>query len=199
MNPLLTLIVQATESHQVDAVACERRDDGRWVATVTLSGMTRHRDEHLSVDPEGAVVSAAEADSIYPAEAPTITAMTWSKPKPHQCLLPPGTSSEVVETWMIEVAEIGNSRDVAMTRDGRRYLTLPVRWGCDYRKRSAEQHRTGYLLGPTWPHRKALKQQGLRWAPTRKAWYGPLALCRQLADDLDLILWTKPPALKLMA
>lgn len=174
-NPILQIVMQvANDGEQISSVRADF-EHGHWTVTVRLAGLRRERRSHC--------------------DAVTMTEFNQVK---HQCRLPIGTSHEVVETWIREVAEIGNSRDYSRTYDGLRYLTLPTRWGSSYRRQTAELNRTGYLFGDTWHLRARLKQAGLRWAPVRKAWYGPLHTCRQLADRFDLTLWVKPPTCKLI-
>lgn len=175
-NPILQLVV-TNLSEPISTISCEQRDDGRWVVSIRYSGLVLQSERQVSEDC-------------------TMTVMT--APEIVQCLLPPGTSGEVVETLMREVAEVGDSRDFARNRDGSYYRTYPLRWACEYRKLSAEKSRTAYLFGDTYRIRAALKAAGLRWAPRRKAWYGPLAVCREIADQYELTLWTRPVSCKII-
>lgn len=176
-NPIMQLVAN-NHARPISTVACERRHDGRWVASIKHSGM----------DPQSC---------LQPIDGVTISVR--AAPAPVQCLLPPGISSEVVETWIREVAEMGEARDFARNGAGDRYWTFPLRWGSVYRKLSAELTRVGYVFGDTYPIRKQLKAAGLKWAPKRKAWVGKLGTCQELAEQYSLTLWTKPPACKLVA
>lgn len=172
-NPILDFVLR-NASQPISGVRAELCE-GYWIVTVRFSGLQRES------------VSWPE---------PGVKMTVRSKPTDARCKLPIGTSHEVVEMWIREVAEIGGSRDYARTSDGGELATYPIRWACDYRRASAERTRTGYLFGSTWPLRALLRKAGLRWATDRKAWYGPLEICRELADAHRLTLWTKPVTCK---
>lgn len=172
-NPILEFVFHNTHS-PISAVRAEL-EDRRWIVSIAFAGLQRE--------------SASQAE-------PGVMMTVLRKPADARCRLPAATSPEVVETWMREVAEVGDSRDYARTPDGCYFLTKPARWGCDYRKATVARNRTAYLFGDTYRLRGALKAAGLRWATKRKAWYGPLHICREVAAVTDLTLYIKPPTCK---